>query len=99
MIHGNLALKLEDFEDNYCDLHLVEDCEQNLPDNVIQFPTPDGSYVDYSYDDVNRLNKVITITKPEQKALEEFKGLLRCILCCHCERSEAMTALGEYINV
>jgi len=38
VFEGNLALKLEDFEDSYCNLHLVEDCEQSLPDNIIQFP-------------------------------------------------------------
>ncbi|MCK5595305.1 hypothetical protein KAI19_03925 [bacterium] len=31
MIIGNLALKLEDFEDDYCYPHLVNDYEENLP--------------------------------------------------------------------
>jgi len=42
MIHGNLALKLEDFEEDYSYLHLVS--EQNLADNIIQFPLlPEGA--------------------------------------------------------
>lgn len=37
MIQGNLALKLEDFEEGYCYPYIVDDCEQNLPDNIIEF--------------------------------------------------------------
>ncbi len=38
MIVGNLALKLEDFEEDYNHLYLVDDYEESLPDNIIQFP-------------------------------------------------------------
>ena len=37
MIQGNLALKLEDFEEDYCYPCLVDNSEQNLPDNIIEF--------------------------------------------------------------
>lgn len=38
MIQGNLALKLKDFEGNYCHPYIVDSVKQNLPDNIIQFP-------------------------------------------------------------
>ena len=44
MLESNLALKLEEFEDDYCNFHLVDDCEQNLPDNIIRFPISKMDY-------------------------------------------------------
>ncbi len=59
MIYGNLALKPEDFEDDYCDLNLVEDCEQNQPDNIIQFPKTKGSdTISIEYDTRGNRKKV-----------------------------------------
>ena len=58
MIQGNLALKLEDFEEDYCNLRLVDDCDQSLPDNIIQFPTVDngqGQALSLQYDDNGNL--------------------------------------------
>lgn len=46
MIIGSLALKLEDFEEDYCCPYIVDSSEQNLPDNIIQFPTSKTDYDD-----------------------------------------------------
>ena len=49
MMQGNLALKLENFEDDYDYPHLVDD-ERNLPDNIIQFPLSKPNSNVYTYD-------------------------------------------------
>ena len=48
MQQTNLALKLEDFEEDYCYPYVVDCIEQSLPDNIIQFS-------DY---DIRTINKV-----------------------------------------
>ncbi len=59
MIQGNLALKLEEFEDSYCGLHLLDDREQSFPDNIIQFPLKNNTYSAYEHDYQNLIKKII----------------------------------------
>ncbi len=44
MIQDNLALKLENFEEGYCYPYILDSCEQNLLDNIIQFPVSKTKY-------------------------------------------------------
>ena len=62
MMQGNLALKLDDFEEDYCYPYIVEDCEQNLPDNIIQFPERDVAEVDPNTGEVTITRKRPTHT-------------------------------------
>ncbi len=63
MLQGNLALKLKDFEEDYCYPYIMDSSKQNLPDNIIQFPVNNqlvqksmpGDTVNYSYDDIGNL--------------------------------------------
>ncbi|MCK5595306.1 hypothetical protein KAI19_03930 [bacterium] len=50
MPRTNLALKLKDFEEDYCSPYIVDNFYNTLPDNIVQFP------ISKTNDDINQLS-------------------------------------------
>ena len=109
MTDGNLALKLEDFEDDYCELHVVYDSEQNFPNDIIQFPVsktkntlnrlatvtnPDDEVTTYTYDDVSNLTK--TLYDSGAEANYTFSSLNRLLTLTNEKANEDVISSYSY---